>query len=184
MTGNMKEQLEVYEITTLEEAKVLTNELRMKIFSIYFDQKPRSAKQLADELGLSPSKVHYHIRELVKVGLLFLYDTKEVNGIIEKYYLPIAKDVRILINQLDTEGKQQIVDKTISDMKKQLLESFDHHPDHSLFRSLNLHLNLTEKQELETELITLMEKWEKRIKSREPKGDKNYGIFISMFAKS
>ncbi|MGV3466517.1 MAG: ArsR/SmtB family transcription factor [Heyndrickxia sp.] len=179
----MKEQMEVYEITTLEEAKVLTNELRMKIFSVYFDQKPRTAKQLADELGLSPSKVHYHVRELVKVGLLFLYDTREVNGIIEKYYLPIAKDVRILINQLDSDGKQQIVDKTISDMKKQLLQSLESQTNHSLFRTLNLHLHPEEKQELETELITLMEKWEKRIKQREPKGEKNYGILVTLFAK-
>lgn len=179
----MREQLEVYEITSLEEAKVLTNELRMKIFFIYLDQKPRTAKQLADELGLSPSKVHYHVRELVKVGLLFLYDTKEVNGIIEKYYLPIAKDVRILINKLEGEGKRQIVGQTISSLRKQLLQSLEKSTDNSLLRTLNLQLNPTEKEELESELHALMEKWEKKIKAREPKGETLYGILVTMFEK-
>jgi predicted ArsR family transcriptional regulator len=180
----MQEQLEIYEITSLEQAKVLTNELRMKIFSVYFDQKPRTAKQLADELGLSPSKVHYHIRELVKVGLLFLYSTKEVNGIVEKYYLPIAKDVRILINQLEGKGKQEIVDQTLTDIKKQILQSFDNPSEQGLLRSLNLHLHPAEKEELASELSALMERWELRIKDREPKGENLYGILISMFAKS
>ncbi|MBS4172930.1 helix-turn-helix domain-containing protein [Bacillus sp. FJAT-49736] len=178
----MQEQLEVYEITTLEEAKILTNELRMKIFSVYFDQKPRTAKQLADELNLSASKVHYHIQELVKAGFLFLYDTNEVNGIMEKYYLPIAKDFRILINQLDIDGRQQIVDRTLSDMKKQLLQSINQN-NTNVFRTLHLHLNQNEKEELEKELISIMEKWEKRIKEREPKGEKGYGVLVSMFAK-
>ncbi|MGE8206003.1 hypothetical protein ACQKP0_15760 [Heyndrickxia sp. NPDC080065] len=55
--------------------------------------------------------------------------------------------------------------------------------DKSLLRTLNLHLHSKEKEELEAELIALLEKWENGIKARDPKGEKLYGILISMFAK-
>ena len=119
-------QLEVLDITSFEQAKVLSHELRMRIISQYTrNQVPRTAKQLADQLGLSASKVHYHVRELVKAGLLTLTGTNEVNGIVEKYYLPVAKDFRIVLKEIDTqmEGKQQIINQTLSDFKKGFLQS-------------------------------------------------------------
>jgi DNA-binding Lrp family transcriptional regulator len=78
-------QLDYFEVKNLKQAKVLSHDLRMKIINMISDEKPRSAKQIADELGMSASKVHYHVKELVKLELLFLTATKINGGIVEKY---------------------------------------------------------------------------------------------------
>jgi hypothetical protein len=46
-------------------------------------------------LGIAPAKIHYHVRELEKVGLLRLVETREKGGILEKYYQPIARDFAV-----------------------------------------------------------------------------------------
>jgi DNA-binding transcriptional ArsR family regulator len=98
----------IFQITSYEQAKVISNKLRMKILHIFDDEIPRTSKQLADILGLPASKVHYHVRELAKVGLLELNKTQEKGGIIEKYYLPIAKGYRICLDEEpSTEGGEK-----------------------------------------------------------------------------
>lgn len=180
----MKKQIDHFNITSIEQAKVLSNELRMKILTLFNDGKPRTAKQVADELGLSPSKIHYHVRELVKVDLLFLYDTNEINGIVEKYYLPIAKDFRIVIKKLETdiEGKQQIINHTLTVFKKQFIEAFKDDLDESLLQVMNLDLSKEDKDELINDLKELSAKWVQ--KSNKEKGRKNtYGMVLSVFPK-
>jgi predicted ArsR family transcriptional regulator len=180
-------QLEVLDITSFEQAKVLSHELRLRIISQYTtNQIPRTAKQLADQLGLPASKVHYHVRELVKAGLLTLTGTNEVNGIVEKYYLPVAKDFRIVLKEMDSqlEGKQQIVNQTLSDFKKGFLQSMTAQAEESMLDMYNLHLTEPEKSELMKELKSLGEKWHQKIKGRETIEEKNlYGVVLSVYKK-
>ena len=51
--------------------------------------------QLGDILGIAPARVHYHVRELEKVGLLCPVETREKGGILEKYYQPVAKNISV-----------------------------------------------------------------------------------------
>ncbi|MDP4085877.1 MAG: helix-turn-helix domain-containing protein [Bacillota bacterium] len=179
----MKKQLEQYDITSIEQAKIFSNDLRMKILDQFFDQRPRTAKQVADEMGLSPSKVHYHVRELLKVGLLFLYETKEINGILEKYYLPIAKEFRIILKQLenDVEGKQQIVNHAIGIFKKSIMDSFKD-GEEKLLQIFNLKLSEIERDELINELKDLAKRWEEKSKENSSSKDE-YGVLLSVIPK-
>jgi hypothetical protein len=52
-----------------------------------------TAKQIADHLKEAAPKVHYHVRELERVGLLRLVETREKGGVLEKYYRSIAPDI-------------------------------------------------------------------------------------------
>jgi DNA-binding transcriptional ArsR family regulator len=84
--------LEQYTISDIKQLKALSHSSRVKILSC-LAEKPMTAKQLADQFGEEPAKTSYHVKQLLKVGLVELKFTKETqNGIIEKYYRAIAKE--------------------------------------------------------------------------------------------
>ena len=86
--------LESYEIENIEQLRAIADMLRLRIFEI-LQVKPMTVTQLGEELGEAPSKMHYHVRELEKVGLLRLVETREKGGILEKYYQPIAREISV-----------------------------------------------------------------------------------------
>lgn len=187
------EQLNYYEVTTFEQAKVLSNDLRVKILSLFHDDKSRTAKQIADQLEMSASKVHYHVRELVKVGLLVLTETKEKSGIVEKYYLPIAKDIRIRLSRIEGEGihllheQSQIINNTLKEFKNSFLKAFEHaHNDKNntkpLFFQMSKYMSEEERKELYNELKELSEKWNNRLTSscKDPEKKEN-GLLVSLY---
>jgi DNA-binding transcriptional ArsR family regulator len=84
--------LEQYTISDIKQLKALSHASRVKILSSLAD-KPMTAKQLADQFGEEPAKTSYHVKQLLKVGLVELKFTRETqNGIIEKYYQAIARE--------------------------------------------------------------------------------------------
>lgn len=84
--------LEQYTISDIKQLKALSHASRVKILSS-LAEKPMTAKQLADMFGEEPAKTSYHVKQLLKVGLVELKFTRETqNGIIEKYYQSIARD--------------------------------------------------------------------------------------------
>ena len=68
--------LEQYEIETIEQLRAIADLLRLRIVDI-LKEKPMTVTQLGEALGQAPAKVHYHVRELEKVGLLRLVETRE-----------------------------------------------------------------------------------------------------------
>lgn len=84
--------LEQYTISDIKQLKALSHTSRVKILST-LSEKPMTAKQLADQFGEEPAKTSYHVKQLLKVGLVELMFTRETqNGIIEKYYQSIARE--------------------------------------------------------------------------------------------
>ncbi len=87
----MKER---YEIETVEQLRAIADVLRIRIIDI-LEKHAMTVTQLGEQLGLAPAKVHYHVRELERVGLLELVETREKGGILEKYYQPIAHNISV-----------------------------------------------------------------------------------------
>lgn len=83
--------IEHYEIETIEQLRAMADMLRMRILDL-LRERPMTVTQLGEVMGMAPAKVHYHVRELEKVGLLRLVETREKGGILEKYYQPIARE--------------------------------------------------------------------------------------------
>lgn len=83
-------------LTTLAEAKVLSDPYRYKVLS-YFSKMngPATVKQVADAMGDVPSKVYYHVKKLEKIGILELVRTEEINGIVAKFYELTAENFDI-----------------------------------------------------------------------------------------
>ncbi len=83
----MKEVLVVDDLNML---KALSNSYRIRIIDA-FEGKPATAKQISMKLGEPHSKVNYHIKALAKVGIIDLVEEVPKYGVIEKYYMPVAK---------------------------------------------------------------------------------------------
>lgn len=84
--------LESYTIRDIRQLKALSHAVRVRILAA-LAEKPMTAKQLADLFGEEPAKTSYHVKQLLKVGLVELKFTRETqNGIVEKYYQAIARE--------------------------------------------------------------------------------------------
>jgi len=85
---------EHYEIETVEQMRAMADVLRLRIINILVEE-PMTATQLGERLGLAPAKVHYHVKELEKVGLLEMVEERPKGVIMEKYYQTIARNIEM-----------------------------------------------------------------------------------------
>jgi predicted transcriptional regulator len=87
---------EIKILTTVEEVKAISDPFKYKILMAFYKmEQPATVKQIADALKEVPSKVHYHVKKMEQAGIFNLVYTKEIKGIIAKYYEPTAKDFEV-----------------------------------------------------------------------------------------
>ncbi|RXJ04314.1 ArsR family transcriptional regulator [Anaerobacillus alkaliphilus] len=144
---------------TIEQSKLLGNATRVKIIST-IAETPRTAKQVATILGQSPGNIHYHMKQLFEGGLVDLVETKEINGITEKYYQSKAKWF---------DGGPDTSDPALA-------ENFQ--SDFSTKLNLRLQLTEEERDQLTEEFKALLEKWVKQTGKNE--NAKEYAIGIQI----
>jgi DNA-binding transcriptional ArsR family regulator len=114
---------ERYEIETVEQLRAIADLLRIRIIEL-LEKRAMTVTQLGDELGLAPAKVHYHVRELERVGLLELVETREKGGILEKYYQPIAHEIDV--NNALLSAPRDEVQATLRGLFNQLADGYLH----------------------------------------------------------
>lgn len=147
---------------TVEQAKLLGSAQRVKIIGCLVDI-PKTAKQVADELGESPGSIHYHIQKLYDGGLIELVDTRTVGGIVEKYYKSKGK-------WFNTSSKE-LVDPVLSDSYNTASST-----------KMQLRLQLTEEQheEMTREFKLLLEKWVNQTMATKGQDSKEYAIGVNV----
>lgn len=110
-------------LTTLEEIKAINDPYRLQII-FCFQRMGRAAtvKEIADNMSEVPAKVHYHVKKLESAGILRLSHTKNVNGIIAKYYELTARDFHIKVNNIDPDISKQVASQNV---KLTLMAAYD-----------------------------------------------------------
>lgn len=72
--------------------KVLADPIRS--FAVYsLVPKAKTARMLADELGVPVTRLYYHLQQLERHGLVFVERTRLVSGILEKHYRAAAREM-------------------------------------------------------------------------------------------
>ncbi|GGH29475.1 ArsR/SmtB family transcription factor [Paenibacillus segetis] len=100
-------------LTSLEDIRVYSDPYRLQIMNTFINMdRPATVKEIADELGEVPAKVHYHVKKLEKVGLLKLVSTKNIKGIIAKYYLPFDGEIQIKHADAELPVKKMIISES------------------------------------------------------------------------
>ncbi|MBS7525503.1 helix-turn-helix domain-containing protein [Fusibacter paucivorans] len=85
---------EVMVLKDLEQIKAISQQYRLQIVEA-FENKPKTAKQIAETMGEPHGRVNYHIKMLEKVGIIELVEEIVKFGVVEKYYCPVAKKMMI-----------------------------------------------------------------------------------------
>lgn len=188
--------LEQKTLTTIEEIKTYNEPYRMKILLTFMKlERPATGKEIADEMHEVPSKVHYHIKKMEKAGILRMVSTKEINGIIAKYYEPTAKEFNIQNKYLDDSSRKVMWDETckmvcgIFDMAKdnyisniqKITETNngkaekDKETGRGQLSSSELYLSEKEHEEIGNLIYDFIEKH-----SKKRKGTKEYNMFFAI----
>ncbi len=81
---------EVHILNSLEEINIVSDPIRLEII-MTLGTTPKTAQDLSDVIGASRSKIHYHLKILEENGIIEVVDTELINGITQKYFLPVAK---------------------------------------------------------------------------------------------
>lgn len=76
-------------LADLEKVRVLAEPMRLSILRV-LHQQPATVKQIADAVGAVAGRIHYHVKELERHGLIVLSSQQEKGSIIEKYYTTTA----------------------------------------------------------------------------------------------
>lgn len=128
----MKKNLKV--IRTDEELKVFTDPYRMRIIETFLhNNKSMTVKQVADELGEVPAKVHYHVKKLLKIELLKLNHIEVINGINAKYYELLYDEFKVELSSgaKSAQFKSQMnyitrmITRILDDFRKDILARED-----------------------------------------------------------
>jgi DNA-binding transcriptional ArsR family regulator len=104
----MEEIPAIYEAESLEQVRALADELRLRILSL-LAQEPMTVTQVGKTLDIAPAKVHYHVGELQRVGLVRQVFTREKSGILEKYYRAVAKDISVPQSLITSAPRDELV---------------------------------------------------------------------------
>ena len=82
--------LETLMIDNLPQLKCVSDPFRIKLLELIADE-PKTGQQIADELDIPRAKIHYHLAELEKNGIIEIVKTEQKHSIIQKFYAPVAK---------------------------------------------------------------------------------------------
>lgn len=115
---------EVHYVKDIDELKVISDSFRVEIL-LKLGTTPKSGQDLSKIMDASRSRIHYHLRELEKHGFIEVVETEIVNGIIQKFYSPVAKafvpDINIFSNVLfDGARKINVNKEKVADFKKEI----------------------------------------------------------------
>lgn len=104
----MDEPQEVFYLTTIDQARTMADTLRVRLFE-HLVRQPLTVTQLGEVVGETPAKVHYHVRELERIGVVRLVETREKGGILEKYYRAVAKSLNVSPDLLRSAPQHEVV---------------------------------------------------------------------------
>ncbi|MFC7679472.1 helix-turn-helix domain-containing protein [Paenibacillus sp. GCM10028914] len=170
--------METKVLSTLEEIKVYSDPYRLKILNIFHKlDRPATVKEVADEMGEVPAKVHYHVKKLEKIGLVHLVSTKEINGIVAKYYLPFLGTIEI--NRQDAHYEPSADELMRSEMYKLLSELYEQNKErffkqvknsdkpHASITNNTLYMTDEEARLFFKEVVKMSEKYSEKKKDKE-----------------
>lgn len=124
----MRKHKTPYIIRDREILKILADPLRNQILEAIMDEQ-LTVKQVADRLGLAPSKLYYHINLLEQHGLIEVVETRMVANMVEKHFKAKFDEIEVdpaLLSTSTDEGKEVVntlIMSTIDTTRDDLLRS-------------------------------------------------------------
>lgn len=90
-----------------EDIEIYIHPYRTKIMRVMHETgRPMTVKEIADAMGQSPARIHYHVKKLESIGVLYIEHTQLVNGITAKYYDFTHESVGLKVNPKDEKSEE------------------------------------------------------------------------------
>jgi DNA-binding transcriptional ArsR family regulator len=142
--------LDVLILDQPEQLKALGHPLRLRVLEMLgtSGEDAITNRELANKLGVDPGHLHFHVRMLLRAGLITLVDTGKGP---EKPYRPVARTLRVapelLASGLTTDLRAAMLDE--------VQRGWDEHGPAGLFRSAQVTARISPEKALEliTELV-------------------------------
>jgi predicted transcriptional regulator len=185
-------------IKDYETLRVMTDPLRSKIFEMLIEE-PLTIRQVAQRLGLSSSKLYYHVNMLEHAGLIKLIETRMVANLEEKVYQSTAdcleidhkllyfgksnnleSGIQVLTSMLDTTREDVI--RSLQARQTSLDQGEKPHPRRVIVNREVEHLTEEQVKDFEQKLDTLILEFEKAGKGRKSKdGTPSYALTVAFY---
>jgi DNA-binding transcriptional ArsR family regulator len=113
---------DVLVLETPEQIRALAHPLRLRALGL-LTNAPYTNKQLADQLQVSPPRLHFHVRELQEAGLIEIVSQQPKGGVIEKYYRAVARVTRLAPVTKETAREQELMESTLEALRQEYLRA-------------------------------------------------------------
>lgn len=108
----------------LEQVRSLASPIRSEVFWSFSSREKFSVAEVAKSLGKSAQTVHYHVNELVKVGLLIAVGERKQRARIEKLYAQKAL-LNLSKGHLNTREYRDEVVRGFSAMARSMVKEYE-----------------------------------------------------------
>lgn len=117
-----------FHIKDLETLRAVSDPLRIQIAELLTTQN-LTVKQVAEKLGLAPSKLYYHFGALEKLGMIEVAETRMVSNMVEKVYqsnvdqLEVDPSLLKFSKEGDNESFNILISSTIDATREDIMRS-------------------------------------------------------------
>ena len=95
----MEGQKNIIQISDQKIIKVFKKPFTKKILDC-FDEKPKTAGEIANSISFPKEKIYYHIKKLISSNLLYVTSTEMVKGIEQKLFSQQLKNIQLMTMKL------------------------------------------------------------------------------------
>jgi len=193
----MNKKPKAFRITDLETLRAVSDPLRVQIVELL--AADLTVKQVAEKLGLAPSKLYYHFTTLEKLGLIEVAETRMVSNMVEKVYRSSADlvDVDPALFKFAKEGSNEsmnmVINSTIDATRDDIIRSLqarqfqleqgvDEQPRRFIINRLISRISEERVGEFQDRLVTLLQEFESENDASSRKTDlQPYALTVAFY---
>lgn len=191
-----KEGKKRFHISDLETLRAISDPLRVQILEL-LESQSLTVKQVAEKLGLAPSKLYYHFGALEKLGFIEVAETRMVANMLEKTYKSAAHilDVDPALFKFSKDGDNEsiniLLSSTIDATREDLLRSMqarqfqlergaDETPRRVIVNRVVSSTSEKRIEEFQDRLLKLIQEFEAEDKTSKP-ADQPYALTVAFY---
>lgn len=191
-----KEEKKRFHISDLETLRAISDPLRVQIMEL-LESQPLTVKQVAEKLGLAPSKLYYHFGALEKLGLIEVVETRMVFNMLEKKFKAAAEALEVdpSLFKFSKEGDNEpinillasTIDATREDLFRslqarqfQLEQGADEQPRRLIINRVISRVSEERVGEFQERLVKLIQEFEAEDKASKS-ADQSYALTVALY---
>ncbi len=185
-----------YHVSDLETLRALADPLRVQIMEL-LEGQTFTVKQVAEKLGLAPSKLYYHFGALEKLGLIEVAETRMVANMLEKKFRSNAGlvDIDPALFKFSKEGDNEpinillssTIDATRDDLLRslqarqfQLEQGVEEQPRRIIINRVVSNVSEKHIEEFQERLVKLIQEFEAEDKASKS-SDQPYALTVAFY---